>query len=164
MMLTRALDPLKMLKLYTSSIKSKVTAKTYVMYLMKYTDDLVALSELRQRDAEDKLIDFIISKRDEGVKYGTLHNAVAAICKFHLVVGDIELNKNRINRFLPENTRTKKDRGYESEEIETILRLANERTLAIILLLSSTGMRLGALPLLKASDLEKWGGGQTGYS
>jgi hypothetical protein len=103
-------DAAGVLKLFESSIKSKVTARTYIMYLKKYTYDLVSLSELTQRDAEDKLIGFIITKREEGANYGTLHNAVAAICKFHLVVGDIELNKNRINRFLPEYVKAKKDR------------------------------------------------------
>jgi integrase len=148
-------DAADILKLFASSIKSKVTARTYMMYLKKYTVDLVSLSEITQRDAEDKLIGFIITKREEGANYGTLHNAVAAISKFHLVVGDIELNKNRINRFLPEYVKAKKDRGYKQEEIETMLTLANERTSAIILLLASTGMRLGALPLLKMGDLEK---------
>ncbi len=118
-------DAAGVLKLFESSIKSKVTARTYIMYLKKYTDDLVSLSELTQRDAEDKLIGFIITKREEGANYCTLHNAVAAICKFHLVVGDIELNKNRINRFLPEYVKAKKDRGYKQEEIETMLTLAN---------------------------------------
>ena len=72
-------DAKDILKLFASSIKSKVTVKTYMMYLEKYTDDIIALSEITQRDAEDKLIDFIITKREEGANYGTLHNAVAAI-------------------------------------------------------------------------------------
>jgi hypothetical protein len=71
-------DAACVLKLFESSIKSKVTARTYIMYLKKYTDDLVSLSELTQRDAEDKLIGFIITKREDGSIYGSLHNAVAA--------------------------------------------------------------------------------------
>jgi integrase len=61
----------------------------------------------------------------------------------------------RVNRFMPRETRIKKDRAYTSEEIFHLLQLANERTRAIILLLCSTGIRLGGLAGLQLCDVEE---------
>lgn len=58
---------------------------------------------------------------------------------------------------MPERVKLKKDRAYKTEEIHKLLELANERTRALILLLSSSGMRLGGVVDLKMSDLEDKG-------
>lgn len=113
------------LKLYANSFKSKVTARSYTFYLKKFNNDLVSLTKLSQKEAEDKIIQFIISKKDKGVGWGPLHLYVAALCKFYIVICDTELNKNRINRFMPEHVKSIKDRGYKIEEIKTMLELAN---------------------------------------
>lgn len=58
---------------------------------------------------------------------------------------------------MPEEIRVKKDRAYKDEEIRKLLSIGDERTRAVVLLLSSTGVRLTALTLLKYSDLEDKG-------
>ena len=88
-----------------------------------------------------------------GVNYITI---VAAVSKFYLI-NDISLNLNRVKRFMPEQVKLRKDRAYKREEISKVLELANERTRALILLLSSSGMRLGGVVGLKMSDLEDRG-------
>jgi integrase len=84
---------------------------------------------------------------------GALHNYVAAVAKFYLI-NDFSFNIARVKRFMPEEARIKKDRAYSTNEIFVLLQLANERTRAIILLLCSTGMRLGGLAGLQSADLE----------
>ena len=58
---------------------------------------------------------------------------------------------------MPEPLKVKKDRGYQPEEILKVLELANERTRALILLLASTGVRLGSISDLTMDDLEDKG-------
>ena len=146
-----------LLKMYGASFKSPESAKCYSYSLKKYANnDLESLLKLSQREAEDRLIDFIISSKEKGVSWGKLHNYVAAVSKFYLI-NDISLNLNRVNRFMPEQVKLRKDRAYKREEISKVLELANERTRALVLLLSSSGMRLGGVVGLKMSDLEDRG-------
>lgn len=56
---------------------------------------------------------------------------------------------------MPEHRKVKKDRGYTLEEIAKMLQFCDERTRVIVLLLASTGMRVGAIPELKLKHLEK---------
>lgn len=48
----------------------------------------------------------------------------------------------------------RKDRAYTHEEIHTLLDIADERFRTIILILASTGIRIGALSLLKLKHLQ----------
>ena len=45
-----------------------------------------------------------------------LNNYVAAVAKFYLI-NDKPINISRVNRFMPEPLKVKKDRGYQPEEI-----------------------------------------------
>ena len=55
---------------------------------------------------------------------------------------------------MPEQRKVKKDRGYEHKEISKMLEFADERTRVIILLLASTGVRIGALPALRLRNVD----------
>jgi integrase len=69
-------------------------------------------------------------------------------------MNDILLNKRKIKRFLPADRRaTDRDRAYTHEEIARILLNCDERTRVIVLLLASTGMRIGAVSDIRLSDL-----------
>ena len=45
-----------------------------------------------------------------------------------------------------------KDRAYKIEEIRDLFQFANLRIRAVILMLASTGIRIGALPGMKVGD------------
>jgi integrase len=55
---------------------------------------------------------------------------------------------------MPERRRVKKDRAYTHEEISKILEIADERMRAVILLLASSGLRIGAIPNLLVDNLQ----------
>lgn len=116
----------------------------------------MSLTKSNQREAEDRLIQFIITKKEAGMHWGALHNYVAAVAKFYLI-SDTPLNLKRVNRFMPECTKLMKDRSYTQEEIQSLLDISNERTKAIVLLLASTGVRIGGLCPLRRADLEDKG-------
>lgn len=147
---------LDLMKMYKSSFRSKYTASAYCYHLTKYSPNLSQLITLSQKEAEDKLIDFIISNKESGMSWAALHNYVVAVSRFYLI-NDINLNTKKVNRFMPEHIKLKKDRGYEPEEITKLLELSNERTRAVILLMASSGMRIGALSGLRISNLQDKG-------
>jgi integrase len=69
-------------------------------------------------------------------------------------INDIRLNTFKINKFMPEKMKVKKDRGYFHEEISKMLQFCDERTRVIVLLLASTGIRIGAIPTLKVGNID----------
>jgi integrase len=116
----------------------------------------MSLAKFSQREAEDQLIQFIVENKEAGMHWGALHNYVAAVAKFYLI-SDSPLNLKRVNRFMPEYTKLMKDRAYSKEEIQSLLDISNERTKSVVLLLVSSGLRIGGLCSLVMSDLEDKG-------
>jgi integrase len=112
------------------------------------------LDEKDPRIVERQIIDFIIKMKESGRRYSALHNYIAVIMSFYRI-NDVVLNQNKISKFMPESRRVMKDRAYTSEEISKLLQIADERMRAVILLLASTGVRIGALPELILRNLEK---------
>ncbi|MDW0340115.1 MAG: hypothetical protein QN597_07690 [Nitrososphaeraceae archaeon] len=86
--------------------------------------------------------------KEQGKQYSAINNYVSAITASYKI-NDIILNVTKISKFMPEPKRARKDRAYTHEEIGKILEIADERMRAVILLLASTGIRIGAIPLLK---------------
>ena len=103
---------------------------------------------------EEHIINFIISMKKEGKGFTAIHNYVSPIFKFYKV-SDVILNTDKINQYLPEFRKSKKDRAYTYEENHRLLDIADERMRSVILLLASTGMRIGAIPGLRLRNLEK---------
>jgi site-specific recombinase XerD len=145
------------LKLFEESIKSEETRRVYRVYFKKYMDYLeesnLLLLEPYPKKIEQSIIDYIILlKKNKG--YSAIHNYISAILAFYKI-NDIVLNIDKINRFMPDKRKANKDRRYKHEEIGKLLEVADERMRAIILLLSSSGMRIGAIPSLRLRNLEK---------
>jgi integrase len=150
-------------RLFLNSIKSKDTKRVYLIYLQKYLkfvncktiNDLI-VEYKDAKDIERKIIDFIIQMKDEGKNYRSISNYLTPVISFYRI-NDIILNSKKINKFMPPKTRVKKNRGYEHEEIQKLLDIADERMRAVILLLVSCGCRIGAIPTLHVRDIEESG-------
>jgi integrase len=91
--------------------------------------------------------------RNNGKGYSTIHNYASCVLAFYKI-HDIALNVTKINKFIPAQKKVRKDRAYTHEEILKLLEIADERGRVIILIMASSGMRLGALPLLRLRNLE----------
>jgi hypothetical protein len=103
---------------------------------------------------EAQLIDYIMSLRKDGVSYSTIKYLVAPIFTFYQL-NDVLLNKKKVFRYLGEFKRVVKDKAYTTEQIRQALQNADQRMRMIILLLASTGCRIGALPALTLGNLTK---------
>jgi integrase len=145
-------------RLYYNSIKSPCTQHLYRVYLQKYLafHGMTNVSELNKdhKEVESQIIEFIITSKEKGMKRDAISNytrAIIAFCK----INDIVLNTSKISRFMPSPVKSKKTFAYSHEQIQKMLDIADERMRAVILILSSTGIRIGALPSLSFGSLEE---------
>ena len=109
--------------LFSSSIRSDATRKTYTLLLKKFVEYVGEGNILFGNDSrqiEPKIIDFIMNLKEHGKQYSAIHNSVSAITAFYKI-SDIVLNVTKISKFMPEPKRVKKDRFYTHEEIRKML-------------------------------------------
>jgi integrase len=145
------------LDVFGQSIKSEYTRVVYTTCLKKYfefpgSSKFVNMTDTRK--IEDHITDFITSMKKEGKSFRAIYNYVSAICKYYRTKR-VSLDTKHIREYLPEFKKSKKDRSYEYEEIRRLLDIADERMRTVILLLASTGVRIGAIPGLRLKNIEK---------
>ena len=140
--------------------KSKQTAIKYRNNFNHFLNfvrihDLDVLLDLGKEAIQDLVIKYVLSMRDDAEKRysrSTVNTNVAAILYF-LESNDIELNKRKLRRYYPSDESTNDDRPYTTEEISKILSVCDLREKAMILLMASSGVRIGALCSMQISDL-----------
>jgi site-specific recombinase XerD len=144
---------------FINSIRSPATLKSYnysLKYFMRYCKtDIPGLLRGNPKTLEQQIIEFLVEMRQvQKLSYGIINTRLAAIKKFY-EMNDIVFNWKKISSYLPENIRVNKDRAYTIEEVQTMLTKCDERMRLVILLLVSTGVRLGAVVDLKLKHLTK---------
>ena len=145
---------------FINAIRSPATKKAYDISFRRYLnhikqkspDDL--LSNTNPRYIESQIIDYIMSLRNSGISYATIQFFIAPIFTFYQL-NDVLLNRKKVSRYLGEYKRIVKDMAYTNEQIQQMLETADIRIRVIILLLSSTGARVGSLPGLVLGNLTK---------
>jgi integrase len=145
------------LDLFLSSIRSPETRNGYNTYFKKYleflqTDDIFYGNNPRL--IEQKIIEFLIDMRNKDKGYSVIHNYISAVLAFYKI-NDVILNISKINKFVPENRKVRNDRAFTHEEISNLLDASDERMKVVILLLASSGLRLGAISSLRIRHLQK---------
>jgi integrase len=106
------------------------------------------------RKIEDHITDFITSMKKQGKSFSGIRNYVSAICKYYRK-NRVLLDIKHIREYLPEFRKSKKDRAYTHNEIQSLLDITDDRFRTVILLLASTGMRIGAIPDIQLRNIEK---------
>jgi integrase len=146
----------------TEGIPSPQTQKKYAYHFKCFVDHFEGITEdslLAKAEKEPKVLEAMIIQwikhlsTNRHHRHSTIHHEVAAILHF-FEWNDVRLNVKKINRSIPqdEGQRTE-DRHYSQAEIQQILTKCDERNRVIILLMASTGMRIGGLPGLRICDL-----------
>lgn len=109
------------------------------------------------RQVEDKIIEYI-KHLNNTRKLGsaTIHLSLFAIFNFYSI-NRINLDRKYVTKFAPTRRKLHKDNSYTHEQI---LQLLNSPSIdlkqrVIVLLLASTGMRVGALPSMTIGALTK---------
>jgi integrase/recombinase XerD len=142
---------MKQLKLFLDSIRSPYTRKKYDYYLKVFGHDKLKITD--PKEVEALIIQMIIERKKKGDSYANINNYVCATKSFYLL-NDVNINVRKIGKFMPEHRLVKRDRSYTYDEIHKMLDVADLRGRALILILASSGCRLGAIPDLKLRNLK----------
>jgi integrase len=146
---------------FLDSLASEATKRTYSLNLRQYcrhlnVDDCIKLLGSQPSLIEAQVINYLGDLKKKGLSYSRLNSMLSAILHFY-TMNDVSLNRKKIARFMGEKNRglrSEQGHAYTREQIAEILSVCDERTRAIILLLTSTGMRIGAIPALKFKHLK----------
>ena len=139
------------IELFQESFKSEFTKYAYNYYLKKYGFNKLSITDPRL--VETEIITFILEMKKKGKSSTAIGNYVKAVISYYKI-NDVVLNTKKISRFMPERRRIKKDRAYRHSEISKMLEIADERMRAVILLLSSSGIRIGAIQSIRLRNLK----------
>lgn len=148
--------------IFISSLRSKHTRIKYDGCLQKYlklpeNEVFSSLEQIVKKDSkliENEIIGQLIEMKRAGLSYSTLAVYLAAITSF-FSINDIVLNRRKLSKFLGEQENKYEYRSYTHAEISKLLSLCDLRGKVIVLLLASTGMRIGALPELRFKHLKR---------
>jgi integrase len=146
-------------KLFIESCRAEKTKEAYssslkAFMLFRSMYDVEVLVTEEPKRAQQYIIDFLMVLKEKGLSWQTRVIRAAALKHFY-EMNDVVLNWKKINRFIGEKSRTVRDRAYTHEEVKKMVEKCDERKRVMILLLASTGMRIGALPGLKLKHLKE---------
>lgn len=143
---------------FVETCRTVATRRTYIKALRYFMDYLHLPPEAYDRllDQDPKITqmnicDYVSHLRKQKSP-ATVSSYIAAIRKVYSM-NDIQLNWDKIHSFEGENEKQTEDRPYTHSEIESLIQSTSPRNRAIILLMASSGLRVGAVPLLRIKDL-----------
>lgn len=125
----------------------------FMDYLKLDNSDYNRLLDRDPKHIEMDISQYILHMQEKGLASATVNMYLAAVRKFY-IMNRITLNWEWIRSFKEEHERRVEDRPYTHSEIATLLKNTSIRNRAIILLMASSGPRVGAIPLVRIKDLE----------
>jgi len=142
----------KSVKNFLKGFHSDSTKESYCKKLVQFlafhqnitADKLLLQAKKNPKTIQHMIIDYI-EERKSKVSGSTLQQTRAAL-KHFFEMNDIEdgINWSKISKIIPHAKKTGSDRAPTIEEIRTMLELADTRTKCVILMCSSSGIRVGA--------------------
>jgi site-specific recombinase XerD len=141
---------------FINSISSERTKQAYKQNLTRFIKfcKLDSVDELLKIDMQKTIIDYVVTLRKDNISHSTIHVLLAPIYHF-CEMSDIVINKKKIGKYKGERMRVVKDRCYTYEEISRLLNTADIRMKPIILLMTSSGVRVGSIPSLRLKHLQR---------
>jgi integrase len=165
---------IKLVSLYPScqqwieSLKTPSTQKAYAFHLLQfckfYKTDPDRLVKMNSKDLKEVIIDYILDmkkaaknsagkpKRGER-SVNSIKQYIKGIISF-FDFHEINIPWKKISRYLPEDV-TNEYRSYTRDEISKLLSIADLRDRCVILLMASSGIRVGAIPGLTLKSLKR---------
>ena len=119
---------------------------------METYDDLLFGNDIKL--IQSKIEDFLIHTQNLGLSSSTLSGLRNTIRYFYEMNDITNLNWRKISKVMSEYKRVADDRPYSVDEISRMLDKCDHRGRVIILLMVSTGMRVGAISSLKIGHIE----------
>jgi integrase len=145
---------------FIDSINSEASRYEYaknIRYFLDFTGagDYDSLLEIDQQQIETKIRDYIVYLRQtKRLAPATVSNYVSPIVHF-FEMNNCILNWKRLKKFKAKHRPVVEDKAYTREQIKKLVEVAPLRDKAIILLMASSGMRRGAVPVIRLRDIER---------
>ncbi|PWU82410.1 MAG: hypothetical protein DLM72_01960 [Candidatus Nitrosopolaris wilkensis] len=142
--------------MFLASLKSTRTKEQYEFHWDRYQIYLKKAKITETTDPKilaNNVIAYLLQMKEEGLSYSYRSLAVAAIKKHYSIIEEIVLNWDKIHAYLGEQTVDNELRGYTKEEIMKMLAVSDVPHRALILTLTSTGMRRAACMKIRLKDL-----------
>jgi integrase len=143
---------------FITSLHAKATRDYYIFSLKRYMKFLCVRQpkELVAKDVrliQSDIVRYIVE--DKSVLPATMRGYVAVLKKFYVQNDVIGINWTKVTSKIPQPNTVRNDRPYTTDEINVLLDNSDRRQKVMILLMASTGMRVGALPGLKMRHLKR---------
>lgn len=157
-----AITPSAAYRNFVQTCKSAETRKIYVNALHYYMDYLKLehneydkLLDMDPKIIQMDICDYVSYLKDlTTLSSGSISTYISAVRKFYTMNDITTLNWEKIHSFEPDREKEVEDRPYTHSEIKRLIENTSPRNRAIILLMSSSAARVGALPGIRMKDLE----------
>ncbi|MDG6950048.1 MAG: site-specific integrase [Nitrososphaerota archaeon] len=141
---------------FLAGLRSEGTRTNYrysiTWVLGKNPDAFLALASKNRQKGERQLIEFIRANRDR-VASATIVNPIMAVRSF-CDYNEVVLNWKKVRRELPPHQKVAMDRAPTYDEIRKLLSFCDLRMRAAVLIMVSSGVRVGAFDYLKLGDVK----------
>jgi integrase len=146
---------------FAGSINSPYTKKGYESCLKKFIafskagnyNGLLRLG--KGKKLQEIILSFILKEKQRNIRAKTLGLYLTALWHFYQFNDVTNINWTVLRKYIGQHQKSVKDRAYTRDEIRAIMKHADPRMKFVTALLASTGMRIGAVPVLSCGDWEK---------
>jgi len=148
-------------QIFEEYIQSEKTREHYSYHLQRFVNHYTlesfdSILALKTEDLKEKIEDYVILFKNDGKSHNYIRVIVFAIQSFCDSNDKMGINWKKIRKLLGKKQKPKKSRPYTTSEIKRMLHSVKAlRNKALILFLSSSGVRRGAIPELQMKDLKQ---------
>jgi integrase len=149
-------------KNFINTLDSEVSKENYRFAFSKFMKfcrleegDYDKMLRIEPKKLEGLIRDYITHlKVDQKLAYNSVNMYVASISHFYQM-NDVTLKWKKLSKFKGKRRLAVEDKPYTKEQIRQLLDFADLRTKCMILLMSSAGLRRGAIPTLRIRDMKR---------
>ena len=138
------------------SEQSRIHYRRVFPYFMAFckVDTYDDMLTIEPKKLEGLIRDYIIHLKENKRSSGTVTSYLSVISHFY-EMNDVNLHWKKLGKFKGKHRNVAEDKPYTRDQIKLLLDYADLRNKCLILLMSSAGLRRGALPRLKIQDLTR---------
>jgi integrase len=148
---------------FVLSLRSKDTRKSYSFYFLKFLKynpkyaslTLDEILKIEPKELETDIIETIVKMKEEEYLSSSSTNLLMASLIRFFSINDVLLNRKKISMFIGEHQNKFEYKSYTHEEISRLLSILDERSKTAVLLMASTGMRVGGLAEVQLKHIQR---------
>ncbi len=118
---------------------------------------MTTYSQMMVTDREEKIKQYVLHLVSNNMSSSAQRITMAALRNFYLMNDIEDIKWHKLKRFMGEETVPNEDRRYTHEEIHTLIQNCTLKLKSAILLMASSGIRIGGITALRIEHLERRG-------